>query len=55
MKKVAFVILFSVFNYVIAFSQAADSTAKNGYNVFYFDNGKKSSEGTMKNGKADGK
>ena len=36
------------------FAQKSDTTAKNGYNIFYYDNGKKSSEGTMRNGKADG-
>jgi len=55
MKKAALAILFLIFNYLVVFAQTTDSTtAKNGYNVFYFDNGKKSSEGTMKNGKADG-
>jgi antitoxin component YwqK of YwqJK toxin-antitoxin module len=49
------VIIFLVFNFFIGYAQKNDTTtAKNGYNIFYFDNGKKSSEGTMKNGKADG-
>jgi len=53
MKKA--LIVFLVFNFFIGYAQKNDSTtAKNGYNIFYFDNGKKSSEGTMKNGKADG-
>src|ERR1700756_414715 len=53
MKKA--VIVFLVFNFLISYAQKSDTTtAKNGYNIFYFDNGKKSSEGTMRNGKADG-
>ena len=29
-------------------------TNPNGYNTFFYENGKKSSEGTMRDGKADG-
>lgn len=36
------------------FSVKAQVTNPNGYNVFYYDNGTKSSEGTMRDGKPDG-
>lgn len=32
----------------------SQTTNPNGYNIFYYENGAKSSEGTMRNGKADG-
>ena len=35
-------------------SVGQDSIVKNGYQVFYYSNGIKSSEGTMRNGKPDG-
>ena len=52
MYKSVLTVIYIFFSFLI-FSQKSD-TAKNGYNVFYYDNGKKSSEGTMRNGKADG-
>ncbi|MBK9285437.1 MAG: hypothetical protein IPM51_14130 [Sphingobacteriaceae bacterium] len=44
-------ILFFLFSVNLGFSQTIN---QNGYNKFYYENGKISSEGTMKNGKADG-
>ncbi len=35
-------------------SLISQTTNPNGYNIFYYDNGAKSSEGTMRDGKADG-
>jgi antitoxin component YwqK of YwqJK toxin-antitoxin module len=37
---------------VISFSQT--KTNENGYNIFYYANGQKSSEGNLRNGKPDG-
>lgn len=38
----------------VPYSSKAQTTNPNGYNVFYYDNGAKSSEGTMRDGKPDG-
>lgn len=46
-----FIILFSIGLIKTAYSQ---TTNKNGYNKFYYENGKISSEGTMREGKPDG-
>lgn len=43
-----------VFFSLCCFTLSAQVTNLNGYNVFYYDNGKKSSEGTMRDGKPDG-
>ena len=51
MKK-AFIFLFLTF--LFAYSYAQDSIVQNGYQVFYHSNGKKASEGTMKEGKPNG-
>lgn len=40
--------------YIFNYAQAQDSTKLNGYQKFYYPNGKLSSEGIMKNGKPDG-
>ena len=48
-RFILFIILNSTF--LILHSQV---TNPNGYNTFYYDNGAKSSEGTMRDGKADG-
>lgn len=47
------IVLFIIlnFSFLISFSQTINP---NGYNVFFYDNGVKSSEGTMRDGKADG-
>jgi antitoxin component YwqK of YwqJK toxin-antitoxin module len=50
MKQSYLIILFLI-PFVIA--QAQESDEKDGYTVFYYENGKKSSEGTMKDGKPD--
>lgn len=39
---------------VAMFAQANQKVDNNGYNIFYYDNGKVSSEGTMRDGKPDG-
>lgn len=49
--KYIFSALLFVFLYNISLAQVANP---NGYNVFYYDNGKKSSEGYMRDGKPDG-
>ena len=49
MKKILIIIF--VFNCLISFSQ--DTIKTNGYTVFKYENGKKSSEGILKNGKPD--
>ena len=54
MNKAVCIVILLVCNLGFALAQKTDTTIKNGYTIFYFDNGKKSSEGTMKNGKADG-
>ena len=47
--------IFSVLILCISFFVSqAQTTNPNGYNTFYYDNGAKSSEGTMRDGKADG-
>lgn len=47
-----FFILF-LFNFFCLVIKSQDINS-NGYNIFYYDNGVKSSEGTMRDGKADG-
>ena len=47
------IILVLILNVPILILQA-QTTNPNGYNTFYYDNGAKSSEGTMRDGKADG-
>ena len=47
-----FFILF-LFNFFCLVIKSQDINP-NGYNIFYYDNGVKSSEGTMRDGKADG-
>ncbi len=46
-----FIILFASF---YSFNATSQTIIKNGYNVFYYETGSKSSEGTMRDGKADG-
>lgn len=50
--RVRFLLILSLFT--IQYSVLSQVTNPNGYNVFKYDNGKKSSEGTMRDGKADG-
>lgn len=46
---------FLIFSGIIFYSAfRAQTTNPNGYNVFYYDNGRKSSEGSMRDGKPDG-
>lgn len=52
MKKALGVFVFCL-SFSLAWAQK-DTAVKNGYNIFYYDNGKKSSEGTMRDGKPDG-
>ncbi len=42
------------FLFTISYSLFSQTTNPNGYNIFYYENGAKSSEGTMRDGKADG-
>jgi antitoxin component YwqK of YwqJK toxin-antitoxin module len=51
LNKQAFIIIIFLFSFLIFKSQVVNP---NGYNIFYDDNGVKSSEGFMKNGKPDG-
>ena len=46
--------LFFFLFFVTKQSLFSQVTNPNGYNTFYYDNGAKSSEGTMRDGKADG-
>lgn len=46
-------IIFFLFNFFYLVINSQDINP-NGYNIFYYENGLKSSEGTMRNGKADG-
>ncbi|MFY9307872.1 MAG: hypothetical protein WAQ28_02365 [Bacteroidia bacterium] len=43
-----------IFFPLAVFAQPKQQITPNGYNIFYFDNGKVSSEGTMRDGKPDG-
>jgi uncharacterized protein len=53
--KIVFCFLFSMaFTFISVGQTDTNKVNPNGYNVFYFDNGKKSSEGIMVNGRADG-
>jgi antitoxin component YwqK of YwqJK toxin-antitoxin module len=45
--------IFFIFNFCFLVFKS-QVTNPNGYNIFYYENGKKSSEGTMREGKADG-
>ena len=49
-----FLIIISFILPVAIFAQPAQNVNPNGYNTFYYDNGKISSEGTMREGKPDG-
>ena len=51
MNKSLFIFLILNFYFLVFKSQV---TNPNGYNIFYYENGAKSSEGTMRDGKADG-
>lgn len=53
MKKEVIVFLILVFPCVLA-AQQTQEINPDGYNVFYYENGQKSSEGTMRNGQPDG-
>ena len=46
-------IIFLFFPFVLL-AQSTQNINPNGYNKFYYDNGKVSSEGTMRDGKPDG-
>ncbi len=50
--KINIILFFFLISFSIGFTQSKINP--NGYNIFYFDNGKISSEGTMKDGKPDG-
>lgn len=50
LSKFLFILLFPI----SVFAQTEKEIVPNGYNKFYYDNGKISSEGTMRNGKPDG-
>ena len=46
-------VIFLIF-FVITFFSFSQTTVKNGYQKFFYENGKISSEGNMKDGKPDG-
>lgn len=52
-KKRALIIIFFI-STLYLFGQKPQEVNQNGYNKFYYENGKISSEGTMRNGKPDG-
>ena len=54
MNKKAFLFVLILFTNYLCFLQAQQDVNPNGYNKFYYENGKLSSEGTMTNGKPDG-
>jgi antitoxin component YwqK of YwqJK toxin-antitoxin module len=52
LNKLVFILILFLFSGIICAQN--NSINPNGYNIFYFENGKVSSEGTMKEGKPDG-
>lgn len=55
MKRIIYLFILSLFFVSNSFAQTTQtSTNPNGYNKFYYDNGKLSSEGPMRDGKPDG-
>ncbi len=51
--KILFLVAFAIQS-ILVFSQKESKTKSNAYNVFYYENGNISSEGSMRNGKPDG-
>jgi len=53
-KKSIFLIILCFFLFIVCLAQPKQRVNPNGYNKFYYENGKISSEGTMRDGKPDG-
>lgn len=53
-NKIYYLFLLFIFSFLFSFSQTSQNVNPNGYNKFYYDNGKVSSEGSMRDGRPDG-